>query len=80
MKPQLKYTKAFQMSDGKSTSLTLGKAYDIATSFTSESEPDAVTFLIINDDGHHHYFEQDDHITKDSFELLGDYTTVWEDI
>ncbi len=68
------------MSDGKSTPLTLGKAYDIATSFVSEFKSDAVTFLIINDSGDHHYFEQDAHLTRDSFELLGDYTTVWEDI
>ncbi len=55
-------------------------SYDILSSFTSEYDSSDVTVLIINDVGDPHYFDLNNNVAKSSFEVLGDYTTVWEDI
>lgn len=77
MKPTLVYNTAFQMTDGRAPDLTLGNSYEIISAFDTG---DGADIVIIDDLGSTHYFGVADPLTIASFDMLGDYTDVWEAI
>jgi hypothetical protein len=81
--PQLICKKALIMSDGKYADLTMDKSYDIVCAMDNDSGDDVVV-VIVDDNEHHHYFSINDKLNgedfTDYFDMLGDYTDVWENV
>lgn len=78
--PQLIYKKFFLMDEGDvGPNLTIDKAYDIVCAYECGDDVDLV---IVDDTNEHHTFGLN--CTKfkleDHFDLIGDYTEVWENV
>lgn len=76
--PELIYHTPFEMNDGNPAQFTVGQSYEILAAFEYE---DDVSLVVLNDTGNVHYFNLncEELVLVNHFDMLGDYTDVWEE-
>lgn len=78
MTPRLKYKKSFLMNNGTKPDLTVGEAYEVVCAFYEKE--DELCISIIDDIEDVHNFLTSEDWFYEHFDIIGDISTVLEEI